>query len=59
MIEPGKVYEIRADQDRMLTSETYVVRLEKIDDHITRMSAFINSPWKKEVIHALAPCGRG
>jgi hypothetical protein len=57
VIDPGKVYEIRADQDRLVTSETYVVRLEKVDDHITRMSAFINSPWKKQVIRALASCG--
>jgi len=59
VIEPGKVYEIRADQEHLVTRETYVVHLENIDDHITRMSAFINSPWKKQVLRALAPCGKG
>jgi hypothetical protein len=57
VIEPGQVYEIRADTSRMVTAETAVVRLEKIDDHITRMSLFVQSPWKKEVVRALKPCG--
>lgn len=57
VIEPGRIYEIRADTSRMVTAEAAVVRLEKIDDEITRLSLFVHSPWKKEMIRALKPCG--
>lgn len=56
-IAPGKIYEIRPRQ-RGTTGDSYFLRLEKIDDHITRMSFFVSSPWKKQMIAALAPCGR-
>jgi hypothetical protein len=57
VIEPGSIYEIRADTSRMVTAEGAVVRLEKIDDEITRLSLFVQSPWKKAMISALKPCG--
>jgi hypothetical protein len=57
VIEPGKVYEIRPEQESVVSSETYIVRLEKIDDRITRMSLYARSPWKKQMIRALSPCG--
>src|SRR4029079_16202979 len=57
VIEPGKIYEIRADAVRMVTAETAVVRLEKVDDEITRLALFVQSPWKKEMIRVLKPCG--
>jgi hypothetical protein len=57
VIEAGKIYEIRADVDRMVTAENAVVRLERIDDEITRLSLFVQSPWKKEMIRTLNPCG--
>ena len=57
VIEPGKIYEIRADTGRMVTAEEAVVRLEKVDDEITRLSLFVKSPWKKEMIRVLKPCG--
>jgi hypothetical protein len=57
VIEPGNIYEIRADADRTVAAEAAVVRLEKIDDEITRLSLFVKSPWKKEVIRVLKPCG--
>jgi hypothetical protein len=57
VIEPGQVYEIRADTSRMVTAERAVVRLEKVDDEITRLSLFVQSPWKKEMIRTLKPCG--
>jgi hypothetical protein len=57
VIEPGKVYEVRADTSRMVTAEEAVVRLEKVGDEITRLSLFVKSPWKKEMIRILKPCG--
>ncbi len=57
VIEPGSIYEIRADTSRMVTAEAAVVRLEKIDDEITRLSLFVQSPWKKAMIRAVKPCG--
>jgi hypothetical protein len=57
VIEPGRVYEIRPAQDGAVTTEVYFVRLEKLDDRTTRMSAFVASPWKKELLRALSPCG--
>jgi hypothetical protein len=57
VIEPGKVYEIRPEQRGAVTPEYAVLRLEKIDDRITRMSLFAHSPWKKDLIRALRPCG--
>jgi hypothetical protein len=57
VIEPGKVYEIRPEQESAVSSETYLVRLEKIDDRITRMSLYASSPWKKQMIRAVSPCG--
>jgi hypothetical protein len=57
VIEPGKTYEIRADTSRMVTAEEVVVRLEKENDEITRLSLFVKSPWKKEMIRILKPCG--
>ena len=57
VIESGKIYEIRADTSRMVTAEEAVVRLEKVDDGITRLSLFVKSPWKKEMIRVLKPCG--
>ncbi|MGE0240057.1 MAG: hypothetical protein AB7F09_04960 [Parvibaculaceae bacterium] len=57
VIEPGRVYEIRPDQDGAVTPETYSVRLEKAGGQITRMSLFVDSPWEKNMIRALSPCG--
>jgi len=57
VIEPGKVYEIRPKQQGSVTGESYTVRLEKTGDIITRISLFVQSPWKKDVIRALKPCG--
>jgi hypothetical protein len=57
VIEPGQIYEIRADTSRMVTAEEAVVRLEKENDEITRLSLFVKSPWKKEMIRILKPCG--
>lgn len=57
VIEPGKVYEIRADASRQVTAEAAVVRLEKIEDEITRLSLFVQSPWKKQMVRVLKPCG--
>jgi hypothetical protein len=57
VIEPGSIYEVRADTSRMVTAEAAVVRLEKIDDEITRLSLYVQSPWKKSMIRALKPCG--
>lgn len=59
VITPGKVYEIRPEQQLAVTNERYFVRLEKIDDRITRISLFLQSPWKKELTRAVAPCGKG
>lgn len=56
-VVPGKVYEIRAEQELAVTPENYLVRLEKIDDRITRISLFAQTPWKKELIRAISPCG--
>ena len=58
VITPGKVYEIRPEQQLAVTNERYFVRLEKIDDRITRISLFLQSPWKKELTRAVAPCGK-
>lgn len=57
-IVSNKVYEIRPRQEFTVSAETYFVRLEKIDDHITRVSLFAESPWKKQLIRTVAPCGR-
>lgn len=57
VLVPGRITEVSADQELALTNERYLVRLEKIDDQITRISLFAESPWKKELIRALAPCG--
>ena len=57
VIEPGKVYEIRPKQRSAVTAETYLIRLEKSGEQITRMSAYIKSPWNRNVIKALSPCG--
>jgi hypothetical protein len=57
VIEPGTVYEIRADTSRMVTPEEAVVRLEKVNDEVTRLALFVQSPWKKEMIRVLRPCG--
>ena len=51
VIEPGKVYEIRPEQKGAVTTEYAVVRLEKIDDRITRTNA-------KEVLEAHLVDGR-
>ena len=58
VIESGKVYEIRPEQESAVINQNYVVRLEKIDDHITRISVFAESPWTKDLVRALAPCGQ-
>ena len=57
VIEPGKVYEIRPRQESTVTTETYVVRLEKAGDEITRMSLYADSPWARDLIKALSRCG--
>lgn len=57
-IEPGKIYEVRPREAQGTTGDSYFLRLEKIDDHVTRLSFFVKSPWKKQMIAALAPCGR-
>jgi hypothetical protein len=57
VIEPDNIYEIRADTSRMVTPEAAVVRLEKVSDEVTRLSLFVQSPWKKEMIRVLKPCG--
>ncbi|WP_119271136.1 hypothetical protein [Taklimakanibacter deserti] len=57
VIEPGKLYEIRPEQQGLATGESYTVRLEKTGEMITRISLFVQSPWKKSVIRALKPCG--
>lgn len=56
-IEPGKVHEIRPRQDFTVAAENYYVRLEKIDDRITRISLFADSPWRKQLTRAISPCG--
>jgi hypothetical protein len=56
-VVPGKVYEITAEQELAVTSETYLVRLEKIDDRITRISLYAHSPWEKELTRAIRRCG--
>jgi hypothetical protein len=58
VIEPGKVYEIRPEQKNAVGPESYYVRLEKVDDHITRIALYAKSPWTKSMISELAPCGR-
>jgi hypothetical protein len=58
VIEPGNVYEIRPEQAAAVTTEAYFVRLEKAGDQITRLSLFVKSPWGKEMINTLSPCGR-
>ena len=58
VITQGKVYEVRRKQEIAVTSETYFVRLEKIDDRITRVSLFAESPWKGEVTRAVASCAK-
>ena len=57
VIEPGKVYEIRPRQKSAVTAETYFIRLEKSGDQVTRMSAYITSPWRKNLVKSLSPCG--
>jgi hypothetical protein len=56
--ERGEAYEIRPARRKAVTAETYHVRLEKAGDRITRMSLFAESPWRKDMIEALSPCGR-
>ena len=57
VIEPGTVYEIRADTSHTVTAEAAVVRLERVSDEVTRLALFVQSPWKKEMIRVLRPCG--
>ena len=57
-IVSNKVYEIRPKQEFTVSAETYFVRLEKIDDRITRVSLFADTPWKKQLIRTVAPCGK-
>lgn len=58
VVVPGKIYEIKPEPELAVTSETYFVRLEKIDDRITRVSLFAQSPWKKELTRAVASCAK-
>jgi hypothetical protein len=58
VVVPGRIYEIKPEAELAVNSEIYVVRLEKIDDHITRISLFARSPWKKELTRAVASCGK-
>ena len=58
VIEPGRIYEIRPEQQGAVTGESYTVRLEKNrDDLITRISLYSQTPWEKSLTRALAPCG--
>ena len=58
VITQGKVLEIRRKEEHAVSSETYFVRLERIDDRITRVSLFAQSPWKGDVTRAVASCAK-
>jgi hypothetical protein len=55
-IEAGSLYEIRPDANLGANSGNYYVRLEKTDDHITRISLFAESPWRGKLVGALSGC---
>jgi len=38
-------------------SGNYYARLERIDDHITRISLFSEKTWRSKLIRAVKPCG--
>lgn len=57
VIEPRKIYEVRPAQSDLVTADVYYVRLEKIDETVTRISLFSRTPWRQDLTAALAPCG--
>ena len=57
VIAPGKVYEVKPADGELVTADVYFVRLEKVDDTVTRISLFSRTPWRQDLTAALAPCG--
>ncbi len=55
-VAPGRIYQVRPSQEGAVSNEDYYVRLEKIDDHITRVSLFAHSPWRKQLVEAVRRC---
>jgi len=56
-VESGRIYEVRPEAGVSGNSGNYYARLEKIDDHITRISLFTEPTWRSKLIRAVKPCG--
>lgn len=56
-VESGRIYEVRPAAGVSGNSGNYYARLERIDDHITRISLFSEKTWRSKLIRAVKPCG--
>ena len=56
-VESGRIYEVRPAAGVSGNSGNYYARIERIDDHITRISLFSEKTWRSKLIRAVKPCG--